>query len=175
MINTRAQKARSELVTSLGRIPTDGELAKSIGVKLDTLEWARTSAAAKVISAQTVLGSENDGGENIVTYLDMFLRADQEDFSSDDMMWHVDFNAALDCLTPQERRTVSIRYGLMDGKTRTVERTADLMCMSSEAVRLIVLSALDKLRSSPFWETLSNGPPQHPVTTFNGKMGALAY
>ena len=42
--------------------------------------------------------------------------------------WQVEFNNALDCLTPQERRTVVLRYGLGDdGKPRTVARTAELM------------------------------------------------
>ena len=90
-------------------------------------------------------------------------------------MWKVDFNAALDCLNPQERRTIAIRYGLMDGKPRTVERTAALMCMSPEAVRLIVIAALEKLRQSPHADFLLEGPPQAPVTTTNGKMGAIAY
>ena len=175
MINYRAARTRTELYKKLGRQPTDKEIAEVLGTRPDTIAWARESSTAKMISAQTVL-ADSGSGDSIVTYLDLYLKAEQADSTSDGLMWQVDFNAALGILTAQERRTLSIRYGLMDGQPRTVERTAELMCVSSEAVRLIIGSALDKLRGAQlFVDTLSTGPPKAPITTTNGKIGAISY
>ena len=55
------------------------------------------------------------------------------------LQFQIEFRQALDdCLSPIEKRTLSIRYGLSDGNVRTVRHTADLMCISSEAVRKII-------------------------------------
>jgi RNA polymerase sigma factor (sigma-70 family) len=181
MVYLRTRKAYKILVEEFGREPSDVEIAAyltstGLNVSADTLQWARDVVNVKVISAETQFASSpGDSGENLNTYMDLYLKADQTNFSTEALMWKVDFNAALDCLNPQERRTIAIRYGLMDGKPRTVERTAALMCMSSEAVRLIVIAALEKLRQSPHADFLLEGPPQAPVTTTNGKMGAIAY
>ena len=181
MVYLRTRKAYKILVEEFGREPSDVEIAAyltstGLNVSADTLQWARDVVNVKVISAETQFAaSPGESSENLNTYMDLYLKADQTNFSTEALMWKVDFNAALDCLNPQERRTIAIRYGLMDGKPRTVERTAALMCMSSEAVRLIVIAALEKLRQSPHADFLLEGPPQAPVTTTNGKMGAIAY
>ena len=181
MVYLRTRKAFKILIEELGRDPTDTEIAAyltstGLNVSAETLQWARDVVNVKVISADTKFASDpGDSSDNLTTYMDLYLKADQTNFSTEALMWKVDFNAALDCLNPQERRTIAIRYGLMDGKPRTVERTAALMCMSSEAVRLIVIAALEKLRQSPHADFLLEGPPQAPVTTTNGKMGAIAY
>ena len=181
MVYLRTRKAFKILIEELGRDPSDVEIAAylsstGLNVSADTLQWARDVVNVKVISADTKLGADpGDSGDQLVTYMDLYLKADQTNFSTEALMWKVDFNAALDCLNPQERRTIAIRYGLMDGKPRTLERTAALMCMSSEAVRLIIISSLEKLRQSPHADVLLEGPPQAPVTTTNGKMGAIAY
>ena len=182
MVYLRTRKAFKILIEELGRDPSDVEIAAyltstGLNVSADTLQWARDVVNVKVISAETKLSTEpgDSGDSSLTTYMDLHLKADQTNFSTEALMWKVDFNAALDCLSPQERRTIAIRYGLMDGKPRTVERTAALMCMSSEAVRLIIIAGLEKLRQSPHADVLLEGPPQAPVTTTNGKMGAIAY
>ena len=57
---------------------------------------------------------------------------------------------ALDCLDPIERRTLSIRYGLMDGLARSIETTSELMCQSKEQTRKVLQDAFDKLKESPY-------------------------
>lgn len=121
MVFLRSRKAFKILIEKLGRDPTDIEIAAylsstGLNVSADTLVWARKVVNVKVISAETKVSSSTDPeGGNINTYMDLFLKADQSNFSNEALMWKVDFNAALDCLNPQERRTIAIRYGLMDG------------------------------------------------------------
>jgi RNA polymerase sigma factor (sigma-70 family) len=182
VVYLRAKKVYGILKEQLGRAPTDAEIAtymtrSGLHVSRETIQWARDVMNVKVISAETNLGCSTDGSceDGLNTYLDLYLKADQADISIDKMLWNVDFNSAMNCLSPQEKRTLSIRYGLMDGTPRTVERTAELMCITPEGVRLIVASALEKLRQSPDAALLMEGPPQSPLTTTNGKLGAVSY
>eukprot|EP01036_Dinobryon_divergens_P035857 gene35857-46546_t len=107
-----------------------------------------------------------------MTYLDLFLRADQAGNTSDQLLWKTEFQQALDsCLTPTEKRTLTIRFGLEDGKSRSVELTAQLMGFSTESVRKTILTALEKLKHSNYSERLQEGPPEQPITTSSGKLG----
>lgn len=166
---------------------TDKEIARylqttGLHVSEATIKWARAVQSVTIVSGDSSLTGDAPGGNNSgdfepTTYLDLFLKADQsDDHSIDRLMWKVDFNAALDCLAPQEKRTLTIRYGLgPDGQPRSVARTAELMCVTPEAVRLIVSSALDKLRACPHNDRLVEGPPQEPLTTTNGRVGVISY
>ena len=53
--------------------------------------------------------------------------------------------------------------------------SSSFRCVTPEAVRLIVASALAKLRACPNAECLVEGPPQAPLTTTNGRIGAISY
>merc|ERR1711871_851388 len=69
---------------------------------------------------------------------------------TDELLWKIEFNAAiLDELTGTERRTLSIRYGLMDGIPRSVEVTAQLMAESTEMTRQRLIKIFEKLRKNP--------------------------
>ena len=189
MIFLRASKASKLLKKKfieegeVMRIPTDGEVAKylqSTGLHVSeaTIKWAKAVQNVHIVSADTSLGGDTLGEDmQQNTYLDLYMKADQStDFSVDKLMWRVDFQVALECLTPVEKRTLMIRYGLLpDGKPRSVGRTAELMCVTPEAIRLIVHSALEKLRTCPNGECLMEGPPLPPLTTTSGRLGAISY
>jgi DNA-directed RNA polymerase sigma subunit (sigma70/sigma32) len=50
--------------------------------------------------------------------------------------WKVDFIDTMNQLTASEKRALAIRYGLVDGIQRTLDKTAVLMCMSNESARV---------------------------------------
>ena len=93
------------------------------------------------------INSEN----RINTYFDVGKKAFSDgSTASDELLWKIEFNAALlDKLTATERRTLSIRYGLMDGLPRSVEVTAQLMAESTEMTRQRLIMILEKLRKNP--------------------------
>lgn len=169
---------QKQLTVQLERKPTDEEIAKKLEVKVSTLHAIQKAYKQKVISADTSMANSQDstnGGADVSRedkYLDLFLKADQSKHNSDSLLWRIEFNSVLDCLPPQEKRTVAIRYGLLDGQPRTIERTANLMCMSTENARLTILKAFDKLRSQSDLSFLE-GPPKAPVTTISSDRKAV--
>lgn len=183
MMGFRAHKAKQRLAELLGRDPTDDEVASTLKMDVRTLRSVLYDTKLKktIISGQSNLGSseksrDKGGAENLATsYFDLFLKADQAHFNLDSLLWKVEFQQTLEeCLTATERRTLCLRYGLLDNKCRSVDRTAELMCVSQEGVRQIVVSALEKLRKSPYTSLLEEGPPQAPITTTNGRVGLVS-
>ncbi|KAJ1421906.1 hypothetical protein B484DRAFT_452588 [Ochromonadaceae sp. CCMP2298] len=177
MLCYRAFRAQAKLYETLQRNPTDQEVASSLGVSASRLRGVMDDARTKkkVVSAQTQLGG-ND--ENLVTYLDLFLNAAQNsgEINSEKTVWQAEFQSALECLSPIERRTLSLRYGLFPGCVpRSIEHTAELMCSSPEGVRKIILRAMEKLRSDPRASVLQQGPPLQAVETTNGRTSVMAY
>lgn len=177
MMYYRSIRAQIQLRANLNREPTDEEIAAHLKTTVNTVRAAREQSKKHVISADTQLGSDSDAGSsNTVTYLDLFLTADQEDTSKlDKLFWQLDVQQALDCLSPTERRTLNIRYGLLDGKPRNVETTAELMCVSAEGIRKTIIRAMEKIRNSPSARVLKEGPPDSSITTTSGRIGAISY
>ena len=179
MLSYRANRMRSRLHQELQRKPTDEEIAAKMGLRVETLRKVLSDVKlkGKVISAETNLGarSNKSKGDNFVTYLDLFLKADQTNIATESSQWRSDFHQLLDCLSPIERRTLSLRYGLDDGNPRSIERTAELMCVSEEGLRKIILRAIEKLRSSPLSLSVNKGPPSPSTMTTNGRLAVIPY
>ncbi|MGH7483373.1 MAG: sigma-70 family RNA polymerase sigma factor, partial [Longimicrobiales bacterium] len=65
-----------------------------------------------------------------------------------------DVETALGCLTDRERAVLTLRFGLADGRTRTLEQLGEIFGVTRERVRQIEVKALDKLRRDPRTSTL---------------------
>lgn len=169
----RIKKAEHELGLLLERRPTDEEVAAHLRMRLDNLRAVRAAVDARIISAETKLGGAD--GEGADSYKDLLPRAEAENFGAETAVWRAQFQQALEVLTPFERRTVSLRFGLLDGAPKGVGTTAALMAISPEAVRQTVHRSFEKLRASPFADVLANGPPPTASVTTIGKVSARAY
>jgi len=156
-LSNRARKIGLQLKHTLNRPPTDEEIAEKLNMRVGTLKFLRETSGKRFFSAQTQLGGNQVMESTGVTsnnYFDCYQKADQSITTDDKSTWKSEFLNALDCLTETEKRIVGIRFGLVDGDQMTIERTAELMCMSSESIRIIMHSALEKLR---LVEELKNG------------------
>lgn len=171
----RALKVRARLLEATGREPTIAEIAAELKLSEANVKASMRDCVTKrnSISAQSVL-SVNDDNEP-TTYLDLFLSARQNARSDDAATWYSEFLDALSCLDAGERRTIEVRYGLLDGNPRSVEDTAELMAVSEESVRKMVNSSFEKLRSCCKSPRLQEGVPQSAATTLNGKKGVAMY
>lgn len=175
MLSARANKVKERFEIIHQRKPTDQEVAKELKMSVRTLRAELNVAALKktVISASSKIGGGSsrgsstktdadgkaDGGDGN-TYWDLLHNDEESKFASDNLQWKIEFQQALDeCLTPIEKRTLTIRYGLLDGKSRSINRTAELMCNSTEGIRKIIIRAMTKLRDSPYGSILEEGPP----------------
>jgi RNA polymerase sigma factor (sigma-70 family) len=178
LLNSKANRVEAQLKEILDRQPTAEEVASAVKISTSTLGRVRKEATKIVRNAESGLKSVKPGSESTdesSDFFDLHLKAEQTTFSIETMLWQVNFNNALECLSPMERRTLMIRYGLMDGLQRSVETTAELMCMTSETVRKTIIRAMEKLRDSPSSIDLEEGPPQSPLSISNGRLGAKVY
>eukprot|EP01041_Mallomonas_annulata_P011677 gene11677-24457_t len=176
MINIKAMKIQQLLFNELKRKPTDAEIASKLKMKVTTYLSIKSAAGKKVTSAESFVSQNKGGDDNLQTYLDLYLTSKQENtYSMETRLWQIDFNHALNCLTPLEKRTIAIRYGLMDGTPRSIDTTAELMCVTPEGIRQIIVRAMDKLRCSPASSVLEDGPPQQTLTTTSGRLGGTMY
>lgn len=162
MMNAKLQKAQNYLTYNLKRKPTDEELSKFLKMKLDTVKAVQRESKIRVQTPEFIQQNSDLSGENRVSnYFDVGEKAHSEGATgSDELLWKVEFNAALDELTATERRTLSIRYGLMDGLPRSVETTAQLMAESTEMTRQRLIKILEKLRNNPRASEMFKEGPQ---------------
>jgi len=127
----------------------------------------------------TLAKSGNNPETNLISYLDLFLKADQNShYTIEKTLYSIELIQAFECLTPLERRILCLRYGLLndDNRSRSLEDVAELVVMSTEMVRKILLKCFEKLRTDPIASSiLQDGPPVSPITTMNGRVEVTVY
>lgn len=135
-------RIQRQLLQDLGREPTPEE----IGAEMDmTTEKVREilKIAQEPVSLETPIGEEND------SHLGDFIE-DQEATSPED---HASYELlkeqledVLDTLTDREENVLRLRFGLDDGRTRTLEEVGKVFGVTRERIRQIEAKALRKLR-----------------------------
>lgn len=138
----RIQAARRQLTQSLGREPTDTELANHLGMSEEKLRELRRTAQDPV-SLATPVGEEADS--TLADFIPDPHALDADDAAASGML-RQQIAAALDQLSERERRVLELRYGLTDGQPRTLEEVGKAFGVTRERVRQIEVKALRKLR-----------------------------
>lgn len=138
----RIQAARRQLTQSLGREPTDAELANHLGMSEEKLRELRRTAQDPV-SLATPVGEEADS--TLADFIPDPHALDADDAAASGML-RQQIAAALDQLSERERRVLELRYGLTDGQPRTLEEVGKAFGVTRERVRQIEVKALRKLR-----------------------------
>jgi RNA polymerase primary sigma factor len=140
---SQVKRAAERLSQSLERQPTAEEIALALGQPIERIQRV-LEAARRPVSLETPVGDE---GEHT---LGDFLPDDElptpTDFASQQMLRH-DLVSALDHLNERERRIIDLRYGLADGRRRTLEEVGRALGMTRERARQIEAEALRRLRS----------------------------
>lgn len=140
-INKTLRMSR-QLLQELGREPTPAEVADKLGVP-----ESRVREVLKIsrdpVSLDTPIGEEDDSHLGDFIEDDTALSpADSATFS----MLREELNTALGSLTPREREVVTLRFGLEDGRARTLEEVGREFNVTRERIRQIEAKALRKLR-----------------------------
>jgi RNA polymerase primary sigma factor len=138
----RIQAARRQLTQSLGREPTDKELADVLSMSEEKLRELRRTAQDPV-SLATPVGEEADS--TLADFIPDPHALDADDAAASGML-RQQIATALDQLTERERRVLELRYGLTDGQPRTLEEVGRAFGVTRERVRQIEVKALRKLR-----------------------------
>lgn len=148
-INKQRQVSRS-LLQDMGREPTPEEIADFMGVSVDQVEQTM-KAAHEPISLETPIGDETNS--NLSDFIqDKESIAPAEAAAS--QILKEQMNDVLDMLTDREERVLRLRFGLDDGRARTLEEIGNKLGVTRERIRQIQLQAIRKLRHSNHSEHL---------------------
>ena len=140
-INKTLRMTRT-LLQELGREPTPEEVAARLNVPVarvrDVLKISRDP-----VSLDTPIGEEDD------SHLGDFIEDDTALSPSDSAafsMLREELKSALESLTDRERQVIELRFGLLDGRARTLEEVGKEFNVTRERIRQIEAKALRKLR-----------------------------
>ena len=133
-----------QLLQENGREATNEELAKAMGVSLAKIREVK-KIAQDPISLETPIGEKED------SHLGDFIE-DHEAIAPDDaagsILLREQIEELLTGLTERERQVLELRFGLKDGKTRTLEEVGKYFDVTRERIRQIEGKALSKLKKT---------------------------
>ncbi len=138
---SRIKKTTKLLSQEMRRKPTEEEIAEKMEMTIEKLRFIAKSAQLP-ISLETPIGKEED------SRLGDFIEADgetPEDEVSKSLL-REDLESVLDTLSPRERDVLRLRYGLDDGRMKTLEEIGQIFNVTRERIRQIEAKALRKLR-----------------------------
>ena len=140
-INKYVKVSRS-LMQKLQREPTIEEIAKEMDLSVaKVMEIQKT--AQDPISLETPMGDEDDGKMADVI-VDESARSPIE--SATQTLLREQLLAVIDTLTPREQEVIRQRYGLLDGRQKTLEEVGREFSVTRERIRQIEAKALRKLK-----------------------------
>jgi RNA polymerase primary sigma factor len=139
---SRYVRAASRLAQELGREASVEEVATFLEIPLAKAEEIHQAAQVPV-SLDTPVGEDSDG--SIGDFVEDPAQPPLLDVVSQSLLRDSVEEAMLG-LNPRERRVVELRYGLSDGRARTLAEVGDELQVSRERVRQIETEALRKLR-----------------------------
>ena len=133
-----------QLLQENGREATNEELAKAMGVSLAKVREVK-KIAQDPISLETPIGEKED------SHLGDFIE-DHEAIAPDDaagsILLREQIEELLTGLTERERQVLELRFGLKDGKTRTLEEVGKYFDVTRERIRQIEGKAISKLKKT---------------------------
>ena len=131
-----------QLVQELGREPSAEELAKEMDMPVDKVREIM-KIAQEPVSLETPIGEEED------SHLGDFIPDDDIPAPADAAAFTLlkeQLMEVLDTLTDREKKVLTLRFGLEDGRARTLEEVGKEFNVTRERIRQIEAKALRKLR-----------------------------
>ncbi|MBS6611024.1 MULTISPECIES: RNA polymerase sigma factor RpoD [Peptoniphilus] len=135
-------RVQRQLVQDLGRDPLPEEIAAEMNLDVDRVREIQ-KIAQEPVSLETPIGEEED------SHLGDFI-PDDEILSPQDAatftLLKEQLNTVLETLTEREKKVLTLRFGLEDGRARTLEEVGKEFDVTRERIRQIEAKALRKLR-----------------------------
>jgi RNA polymerase primary sigma factor len=142
---SKYSQARERLFQRLGREPKTSELSKLMGMPPDKVREAARALRQSVVSLETPVGEEEEG--TLGSVLEDVMATSPEEEAGRQLLRERVRNA-LDVLTPRERTVIELRFGIKDGRPRTLDIVGNELGVTRERARQIEAQALEKLRRS---------------------------
>jgi RNA polymerase primary sigma factor len=135
-------RVQRQLIQELGKDPQPEEVAKRMGMTVEKVQEIM-KIAQDPVSLETPIGEEED------SHLGDFIKDEKLPMpheAADFMMLKAQLVDVLSTLTPREEKVLRLRFGLDDGKGRTLEEVGKEFSVTRERIRQIEAKALRKLR-----------------------------
>ena len=144
MIETlnKVMQVQKQLLQELGHEPTPDEVAKEMGLPLDKVQ-SIMKMAQQPISLQSPVGDSDD--TNFGDFIEDKGAENPYDMTAYSLLREKIIDV-LDSLTERERNVLSLRFGLKDGYSRTLEEVGRQFKVTRERIRQIEAKALRKMR-----------------------------
>lgn len=138
----KVKKVSSQLLHTNGHEPTADEISAELDMPVDKVREIMR-VAQEPVSLETPIGEEED------SHLGDFIQDDDapapQDVASHTLLKE-QLGEVLDTLTPREEKVLRLRFGLEDGRSRTLEEVGKEFNVTRERIRQIEAKALRKLR-----------------------------
>ena len=140
-INKLARVQR-QLTLELNREPAEEELAEKMNISVEKIREIY-KISQEPVSLETPIGEEDD------SHLGDFIKDERnmspEDYATNEILKD-EISDVLLTLTEREEKVIKLRFGLEDGKSRTLEEVGQMFGVTRERIRQIEAKALRKLR-----------------------------
>ena len=138
----KLSRIQRQLTLELNREPSEEELAKKMGMSIDKVREIY-KISQEPVSLETPIGEEDD------SHLGDFIKDERnvspEEYATNEMLKD-EIASVLLTLTEREEKVIRLRFGLEDGKSRTLEEVGQMFGVTRERIRQIEAKALRKLR-----------------------------
>lgn len=144
MVETINKLARiqRQLTLELNREPTEEELAKKMNVSVEKIREIY-KISQEPVSLETPIGEEDDS--HLGDFIEDEGAMSPDDYASNELLKD-ELNEVLLELTDREEKVLRLRFGLDDGRTRTLEEVGKEFNVTRERIRQIEAKALRKLK-----------------------------
>lgn len=133
-----------QLLQELGREPAPEEIAKEMEITVDRVREIM-KIAQEPVSLETPIGEEEDSHlGDFIEDQDAPAPAEAASF----MLLKEQLEEVLETLTPREEKVLRLRFGLDDGRARTLEEVGQNFGVTRERIRQIEAKAMQKMRGS---------------------------
>lgn len=140
----KLNKISRQLLQEKGREATNEELSKKMDVTVAKIREVK-KIAQEPISLETPIGPKEDS--TLVDFI-MDRTATAPDDAAGSILLREQIEELLEELTERERQVLELRFGLRDGRTRTLEEVGKYFDVTRERIRQIEGKALNKLKKS---------------------------
>lgn len=135
-------RVQRQLLQELGREPTPEEIAQRMGITVERVREIQ-KVAQEPVSLETPIGEEED------SHLGDFIEDEDAPAPAEAAGYQLlkeQLEEVLDTLTNREEKVLRLRFGLSDGRARTLEEVGQVFGVTRERIRQIEAKALRKLR-----------------------------
>ena len=148
----KVSRTSRQLLQEFGREPTTEEIAESLGMTAEKVREIM-KIAQDPVSLETPIGEEEDSHlGDFVEDVDSPAPSDSASYS----LLREQLCNILHTLTPREEQVIRLRFGLEDGRSRTLEEVGKQFKITRERIRQIEAKALRKLRHPSRSKTLKD-------------------